>query len=227
MSPVAQDPHELFDLVDATGAPLGRTKPRAAVHRDGDWHRAIHVWVIHTAPPIARVILQRRSLAKDTWPGRVDVSVGGHLGAGETPADALREAREEIGLTLTPADVHLLGRSALARTLPGGVRDREILDVFVARVDAPLKTLMPNPAEVAELLSVSLDDALALWSGERASAPVTALSPDGSVRAVLLSADDLCGPDGGFRRRALSAVLAWTVQGSVTPWPLAPAIDLP
>ena len=41
----AQDPGELFDVVRGDGAPTGRIKPRAAVHRDGDWHRAVHVWV--------------------------------------------------------------------------------------------------------------------------------------------------------------------------------------
>ena len=40
---------ERFDLLDARGRPLrdgdGRplTKARRAVHRDGDWHQAVHV----------------------------------------------------------------------------------------------------------------------------------------------------------------------------------------
>lgn len=219
MVTAAQDPAELFDLVDASGNPLGLTKPRAAVHRDGDWHRAVHVWVVHELAPVARVILQRRSLAKDTWPGLVDVSVGGHLGAGESAADALREAREEIGLTLTPSDVTLLGRTAQSRSLPGGVIDREILDVFAARVDAPLASLSPHPAEVAELLSVSLDDALALWRDGLDRAPAVSLSPDGRVRDVILSGRDLCGPDGGFRARALASLKRWIDEGAATPWP--------
>ena len=36
--------------------------------------------------------------SKDTWPGALDVAVGGHLRAGETLAEAVREAEEEIGL---------------------------------------------------------------------------------------------------------------------------------
>ncbi len=219
MVTAAQDPAELFDLVDASGHPLGHTKARGAVHRDGDWHRAIHVWVVHEVAPRPRVILQRRSLSKDTWPGLVDVSVGGHLGAGETAADALREAREEIGLTLLPADVTLLGRTALSRSLPGGIIDREVLDVFAARVDRPLASLTPHPAEVAELLSVSVDDALALWNDETDRAPAVSLSPDGQVRAVTLLRRDLCGPDGGFRARALAAVKRWIEEGVVVPWP--------
>ena len=41
----AQDPNELFDVVHADGSPTGRSKPRWQVHRDGDWHRSIHVWI--------------------------------------------------------------------------------------------------------------------------------------------------------------------------------------
>ena len=50
----AQDPGEPFDVITADGRPTGRVKTRAEIHRDGDWHRAIHVWVAgvddHGAP---------------------------------------------------------------------------------------------------------------------------------------------------------------------------------
>ena len=52
-----------------------------------------------------RVWLQRRSDGKDLAPGKVDVAVGGHLAAGETWVDALREADEELVLPLAPSDV--------------------------------------------------------------------------------------------------------------------------
>ena len=46
---VGMEAEERFDLLDARGRPLrdgdGRplTKARRAVHRDGDWHQAVHV----------------------------------------------------------------------------------------------------------------------------------------------------------------------------------------
>ena len=36
---------------------LGTLKPRGEVHRDGDWHRSVHVWLIDAA---GRLLLQRR-----------------------------------------------------------------------------------------------------------------------------------------------------------------------
>src|SRR6185312_16932533 len=112
----AQDPGELFDLYDRDGAPLGLRKARAEVHRDGDWHRSVHIWVVlregpglPDAPRAPCLLFQRRSLEKDTWPGALDVAVTGHLRAGEAILDGLREAREEIGLELGPSDVIRLG----------------------------------------------------------------------------------------------------------------------
>src|SRR3954469_2867720 len=102
MAAVAQNPDELFDLYTSEGEPLGRTKARALVHRDGDWHRSVHVWVVLQSAAGPCVLFQRRSTAKDTWPGVLDVAVAGHLRAGETVDDALREAEEEIGLSLAP-----------------------------------------------------------------------------------------------------------------------------
>ncbi|MCC6315401.1 MAG: NUDIX domain-containing protein, partial [Thermomicrobiales bacterium] len=96
---LAQNPGELFDIVRADGSPTGLTKPRASVHRDGDWHRSVHVWVAGIDPDNEPwLMFQQRGAGKDTWPGRLDATVGGHFGAGETLRDALREVREEIGV---------------------------------------------------------------------------------------------------------------------------------
>ena len=91
---------ELFAVLDANGEPTGRRKRRGDVHRDGDWHGALHIWVGGVDGTVERrsSLFQRRSLTKDTWPGVLDVAVGGHLRAGRRLAEAVREAEEEIGL---------------------------------------------------------------------------------------------------------------------------------
>src|SRR5687768_17055127 len=89
---------ELIDVLTEAGARTGRCKPKADIHRDGEWHRAAHLWIVTTD---RRVLLQKRARAKENWPGFWDVSVAGHVSAGENAIDAaIREAREEIGLDL-------------------------------------------------------------------------------------------------------------------------------
>lgn len=38
---------ELFDVLDSSGHKTGQTKPRHLAHRDGDWHRAVDIWIIN------------------------------------------------------------------------------------------------------------------------------------------------------------------------------------
>jgi isopentenyldiphosphate isomerase len=171
----AQNPDELFDVVTFRGEPTGVRKRRADVHRDGDWHRAIHLWVIGERDGQGFLLFQRRSLAKDTSPGKIDPTVGGHLGAGETWRDALREAEEEIGIPITERDVVHVGTRRGVNEAEAGVVDREIQDVFFARNDAPLSDYRPNPAELSALLRIEIDDALELFGGYQESAAVDVL----------------------------------------------------
>src|ERR1700674_3932279 len=81
---------EYVDLLDSSGRPTGRRKPKSEVHRDGDWHGAAHVWILNTE---GQILIQRRSPTKENWPNLWDVSVAGHVSAGEGPVEtAIREA---------------------------------------------------------------------------------------------------------------------------------------
>jgi len=171
----AQDPEERFDLLTSDGRPTGRAKARWEVHRDGDWHRSIHVWVYGIAAAQPFLLMNQRGLNKDTWPGVLDATVGGHLSAGETVADAYREIEEEIGIAADPATIRWIGtRPRSAESVPG-IIDRELQEVFLYRDDRPLDGYHPNPAELEGLVQLSLTDALQLFSGEVPEVPGTML----------------------------------------------------
>lgn len=167
MTHLAQDPDELFDVVTPDGEPTGIVKRRADVHRDGDWHRAVHVWVYGCDDTGPFLLMNQRGRHKDTWPLALDATVGGHLGAGETVEDAYREIEEEIGITASPGPLRFIGRRA--RASDGnyqGVLDREIQEVFLLREDRPLPGYRPNPAELEGIVQVPLDDAIGLFAGQ-------------------------------------------------------------
>jgi isopentenyldiphosphate isomerase len=174
----AQDPSEPFDIITANGKPTGRVKSRADVHRDGDWHRAIHVWVAGVddrGTPF--LTLQRRSPDKDTWPGRFDATVGGHYRAGETLAETVREVEEEIGIIPTLKDLRPLGVRVCANEAQPGIVDREIQDVFLLRDNRPLEDFRPNPAELAALIRFPLETLVPFLAGESSEISGESLTP--------------------------------------------------
>ena len=190
---LAQDPAELFDVYRADGEPTGRVKPRAAVHRDGDWHRAVHVWVAGRDDEIGPFLLmQRRSMAKDTWPGVLDATVGGHYRAGESLAETLRETEEEIGVTVAIPDLLPLGVRVCANEAPErGIQDRELQDVFLLLDDRPLTGYEPHPAELTELVRIPLASLIDLHRGGSEPIPVETIAPGDDVpRRAVISAGD-------------------------------------
>ncbi|MFO7271849.1 MAG: NUDIX domain-containing protein [Sphaerobacter thermophilus] len=161
MEPDPRD--ELFDVLTAEGVPTGMVKPRAAVHRDGDWHRSFHCWVVWRGPDgCVQVLFQRRSPTKDTVPNHLDVAVGGHYRSGETLTEVVREAEEELGLPLGLDDLVPVGARRAVGRGPGWV-DREIQDVFVAVVPDGLAQLRPAPDEITALTVVRADDLVRLF----------------------------------------------------------------
>lgn len=93
---------ELFDIVNEQNVVTG-TAPRSVAHRNGLRHRAVHVLFV---TPAGDVILQRRSMTKDTYPGYLTVTVGGHVPSGSSYEETvLQEIFEETGLRLKPADL--------------------------------------------------------------------------------------------------------------------------
>ena len=183
----AQDPDELFDVVNEDGSPTGIVKRRADVHRDGDWHRAIHVWVWGVDERGPYILLNLRGRHKDTWPGALDVTVGGHLAAGETTDQAFREIEEEIGIVAERSRLHFLERRQAA-----GLVEREIQDVFLYRDDRPWADFAPNPAELEGLVALPLAQALAVFAGTVQTAEARVLiAADRSIQPFLVSEANL------------------------------------
>lgn len=164
--PDERNVEELFDLVASDGSPLGKSKPRSAVHMDGDWHRAIHVWVYGIRNGSAFLLFQQRAFDKDSMPGKLCATVGGHLSAGETVEDAVREVEEEIGIVGDLDSMNYCGVRVCANDVKLGILDRELQDVYLLRDERPLERYQPDKREVCRLSEARLRDVLALWSNE-------------------------------------------------------------
>lgn len=61
-------------------------------------HREIHVWIYNKE---REILFQKRSLNKDTFPGLLDASVGGHVELGSNYEEtATKETKEETGIII-------------------------------------------------------------------------------------------------------------------------------
>jgi len=208
-----QDPDELFDVVDERGQPTGVVKRRADVHRDGDWHRAVHVWIVGLDADEPFILFQRRSPGKDTWPGKLDATAAGHLRAGESVTDAMREVEEELGIVPDlDALRHIGTRFCVSDTMAKWI-DREVLEIYLLRDDRSLRAYSPAVAEVAGLAHFALNPLLALFNGTGDHAPATVLdAATGTISMVDVPLDDFIPVTDDYFARVAQAARA-TLRG--------------
>jgi len=141
---------ELFQLVDRQGKPVGSATRKECHGNPALIHLVIHCHVLDAQ---GQLLLQKRSLTKDTNPGRWDTSVGGHVSAGEPVRDALlREAREELGLDAAEA-------VRLYAYLMEGSFESEYAECFLLETrEAP----RPDPQEIEEAHYFSVEQVQAM-----------------------------------------------------------------
>lgn len=206
---IPQDPAELFDIVDSDGNALGFARKRADVHRDGDWHRAVHVWIYGLRKGVPFLLFQRRSELKDTAPGRLDPTVGGHFGHGETIEDVWREVQEEIGVQAAPKEMRFAGVRVRSSESERGIIDREIQDVYLWRRDDPLSGYRPNPAELAALVEVHVESVLAVYAADLESFVASSLdAATGNIASIELAAGEIAPSVDRYPYKVSVAVLA-------------------
>ncbi len=147
---------EFVDLMDENGNELGIKKEKNRVHKDGDWHKGAHVWILKGN----KILLQKRALKKEFFPDCFDVSCGGHVKNGETFEETLvRELKEELELSVKKEDLLFLEkRRQISLVKSKSLISREILGVFLLRLDANLKNLDIDKNEISEVKLFDIDE---------------------------------------------------------------------
>ena len=146
---------ELIDILDSDGTPTGKTAMKSEAHRKGLFHPTVHVW-FYTQD--GHVLLQQRGRNKSTFPLLWDVSVAGHIGAGEEiTLAAIREVQEEIGLDIMEGDLENIGFFKAFHQHSETLIDREFHHSFLCELKVPLQRLRKQESEVEALRLISLD----------------------------------------------------------------------
>ena len=84
---------ELLDVLDENGIKTGQILPRKEVHEKGLWHRIIVVAIVNEKNEI---LIQQRSHNKDKNPDMWDISVTGHLSAGQDSLTAATRKEQKV-----------------------------------------------------------------------------------------------------------------------------------
>ena len=146
---------EYIDIVDKNGTFLGKTELKSIIHQKGYYHHTSHVW-FYTKN--GHVLLSQRSAKKSICPLLWDVSVAGHIDAGETAKQAaIRETKEEIGLDIVENDLKPIGIFPCFQSYENGVVDNEFHNTFLAELNVPISKLTPQVDEVEALKLVSIE----------------------------------------------------------------------
>ena len=148
---------ELIDIVDEQGSVTGEVIEKKSAHKLGKWHITAHVWIYNSK---GELMLQRRSYNKDTFPGLWDISVAGHISAGESPAiGGVREVEEEIGLSINEADLEYLFVQKESHYHPDkDWYNNEFHYVYLCKFDGLIEDLKLQEEEVEELRFLCPDD---------------------------------------------------------------------
>jgi isopentenyl-diphosphate delta-isomerase type 1 len=141
---------EYFDVLDESGNSTGITKPRTEVHKDGDWHRAVHIWILNDKNEL---LLQKRSPNKDSCPNMWDISSAGHVSAGQTSIEAaVREIEEELGIKINETQLEYLFTYKIKNiTNMGAFINNEFDDVYLVKLNLDISKVEIQQEELAEI----------------------------------------------------------------------------
>lgn len=156
---------ELFDLCDIKGNPTGHVMERGMVHRLGETHRTVHIWVVRKREDGGlEVLLQKRSAGKDAYPGCYDISSAGHIHAGDDYEEsAFRELKEELGILAKPEDLRFIGihEGRIEADFWGEkFKDHEISAVYLYEKPVEISTLRLQTEEVEEVRFMDYEEVL-------------------------------------------------------------------
>lgn len=145
---------EVIDILDTKGEFTGKTAMKSEAHKNGWFHPTVHVW-LYTSD--GSILLQQRGSQKETNPLLWDVSVAGHIGAGEKVLlAAQREVEEEVGLKVAANDLEKIGVFKSVHKHHEQLIDCEFHHVFLCELKVPFAELTLQKSEVEDLKLISL-----------------------------------------------------------------------
>ena len=146
---------EYIDILNNYGEVSGKTCLKSEAHKNGFFHQSAHIWIFDKNK---NVLIQKRAADKDTFPNLWDISVAGHISAGELPIDAaIREVEEEVGLKITKNQLQHIGTSTHKVLHKIDLIDYELHHIYVCCINFNIENLKIQLEEVAKIKTIALN----------------------------------------------------------------------
>ncbi len=137
---------EIWDLYNEKRELTGQDQVRGEEIPQGNYHLVVHVWIRNRC---GKYLISQRSADRPTHPLKWECVGGSVLKGEDSLTGALRETKEEVGLSLEPKDGKIV-RSTIGRIV-NGVRFSDIVDVWLFPYDGPVSLETATTKEVAQI----------------------------------------------------------------------------
>ena len=96
-----------------------------------------------------QILLQKRADHTEKFPNLWDISIAGHVSQGDNSEQTvIKEAFEEIGVKIK--EIEFID-SFLDKRIIGNIKENQVYDLYVIRLDFPLSKYTFNDGAVAEI----------------------------------------------------------------------------
>ena len=148
---------EKLDVLNELGEFTGKIATRKECHEEGLWHRGVYGFIIDKN---GNILLQKRSSNKKLWPNRWDVTVGGHVDAGEFGKQTLiRECKEELGINVQDNEIkYLIGSTSVYKK--NNIINKHYDECYLIMKDIDISKLKLQKEEVEDVKYFSKEELL-------------------------------------------------------------------
>lgn len=154
---------ELIDVLNEDGTKTGEVLTRKEVHKKGLRHRIVVIAIIDKE---GHLLMQQRAKNKETNPGKWDVSVAGHVSAGQTSIEsAIREVTEEIGIHLKEKELEYILTYSKEEKIKNDFYSNHIFDVYLVKIhNIDLAKIKIQKSEVEQVKLCNLEQVQSMIS---------------------------------------------------------------
>lgn len=137
----------------------GRSHIRGEEIPEGCYHLVVHIWIRNSK---GEYLISQRSADRPIFPLMWECVAGSVLKGEDSLTGALRETKEEVGLTLSAENGKLV--KSEVREAVNGVRFADILDVWVFEYDGAVSLEQATTCEVAQVAWMTQDQIKQLYN---------------------------------------------------------------